>query len=368
LAAKVGISIEKNRKPEKIFPAQPTFPLFLPVERMNAPIRYLLVGAGNIGARHAAQIRRTGLLVGVCDLVREKALHVAQTPDIPVFESLTHMLASVEADILVVCTPNGCHIEHSRAGLEAGRHVLCEKPLSIGLDAALSLAPWIQHSQKKLWIVKQNRFNPPVAYVHQLLQNKQLGAILGFHIFCAWNRPATYYQHNWHGSVDLDGGSLYTQFSHFIDLLCWWLGPHERVLHACMRQAQPRPEMQTEDTGMATIQMKQGAVGTLFYTVNAFKQNMEGAITLFGEQGTIKIGGQYLNELSYHCVNGLETPILPQSLEPNQYANYQGSMSNHPLVYDALIEEYRSGHSILPQWKDGLPAIALMDEIYRLAN
>jgi UDP-N-acetyl-2-amino-2-deoxyglucuronate dehydrogenase len=334
---------------------------------MKAPIRYLLIGAGTIGARHAVQMRRTGRLVGVCDLVLEKASQVANDPSIPVFDSLVHMLTSVEADILVVCTPNGYHVEHSRAGLQAGCHVLCEKPLSIGLEEAQSLAPIIAQSQKKLWIVKQNRFNPPVAYVQQLLQGRQLGAILGFHIFCAWNRPATYYLNNWHGSLDLDGGSLYTQFSHFIDLLCWWLGPHERVLHACMQQAQHRPEMQTEDTGMATIQMKQGTVGSLFYTVNAYKQNMEGSITLLGEQGTIKIGGQYLNELSYHCVNGLETPTLPQSIEPNQYANYQGSMSNHPLVYDALLKEYQTGDSLLPQWEDGLPAIALMDEIYRLA-
>lgn len=335
---------------------------------MKNPIRYLLVGAGSIGRRHAAEIRRTGVLVGVCDLIESRAQALVGDDPVTVFTQLPEMLARQEADILVICTPNGLHVEQSRLALEAGLDVLCEKPLAISLESAQSLQAVLSSSGRRLWIVKQNRFNPPVAYVKQLMNQQALGIIHAFQVTGAWQRPPSYYQNSWHGSRQLDGGTLYTQFSHFIDLLCWWLGPHKKVWDAQIRLVQPRADMEIEDLGMAHIEMQQGALGNLFYTVNAYNQNMEGSITLYGEKGTLKVGGAYLNELSYHQVEGHTAPTLSQSLHPNQYAGYTGSMSNHPALYDTLVEEWQTGQALLPSWQEGLDAIALIDEIYQKAG
>ncbi len=147
---------------------------------------------------------------------------------------------------------------------------------------------------KRLFVVKQNRYNPPVIAVKKLIEEGALGKIYSFQLNCFWNRTDKYYHQSWRGTQVYDGGILFTQFSHFIDLLYWFLGEVDQV--SGMRANFHHSEsMEFEDTGIANLIMKNGAIGTLNYTVNANQSNMEGSFTLFGEKGTVKIGGQYLN-------------------------------------------------------------------------
>ncbi len=160
-----------------------------------------------------------------------------------------------------------------------------------------------EKANKRLFIVKQNRFNPPVEAVKKLIDDRKLGKIYSIQLNCFWNRNEDYYKNSWKGTRELDGGTLFTQFSHFIDLLYWFVGDVDWV-SAQTGNFHHQGMIEFEDTGMVILKFNNGAIGTINYTVNAYKKNMEGSFTIFAEKGTVKIGGQYLNELEYQSLEG----------------------------------------------------------------
>jgi predicted dehydrogenase len=123
-----------------------------------------------------------------------------------------------------------------------------------------------------------------------------------------------------------------------------------------------------EDTGVVIAEFYNGAIGTINYTVNSFDKNMEGSLTIFGEKGTVKIGGQYLNELEYQNIKDYKIENLPEGNKPNNYGTYFGSMSNHGLVYDNLIDVLTNGATISTNAFEGLKTVEIIDKIYNSAN
>ena len=191
---------------------------------------FAIIGCGRIARRHAEQISKAGRLAAVCDIVRANAEELAAPYQARVYTSIEELLHNEpEVSIISVCTPNGLHASHSITALRAGKHVLCEKPLCLSVSEATEMIHVANIADKKLFVVKQNRYNPPVQFVKQLLEDDKLGPIFSFQINCFWNRPNEYYLDTWKGTKTLDGGSLFTQFSHFIDLLYWFLGDVKEV-------------------------------------------------------------------------------------------------------------------------------------------
>jgi predicted dehydrogenase len=224
-----------------------------------------------------------------------------------------------------------------------------------------------ERANRRLFIVKQNRFNPPVIAVKDLIDQGKLGKIYSIQLNCFWNRNPDYYKNSWKGTKDLDGGTLYTQFSHFIDLLYWFVGDVESVqAHTCNFDHQGLIEF--EDTGVVIIKFLSGVIGTIHYTVNAYKKNMEGSLTIFAEKGTVKIGGQYLNELEYQSIEGDAISNLPPGNPPNNYGQYFGSMSNHDKVYQNLVSVLKGQASIATSGMEGLKTVEIIEKIYRSAN
>lgn len=326
--------------------------------------KFALIGCGRIAPRHAENIAAKGTLAAVCDIDKARADVFAAQYNAIAYYSIHDLLAGeTEFDVLSVCTPNGLHAEHSIKALQAGKHVVCEKPLCILPVAAFSMMDTAHFFRRRLFIVKQNRYNEPVVFVKKLLSEQRLGTILSFQINCFWNRPQQYYTGDWRGSNELDGGLLYTQFSHFIDLLYWFLGDVQAV--AGMKANHGRIDhLHTEDGGTACIQMSSGAIGTINYTVNSFEKNMEGSFTIFGEKGTIKIGGQYLNTIEYF---NAEEATLPPELtmpQPNDYGFYTGSMSNHHRVYEDVINALDHKQTNLPEIVEAVKTIEIIHKIY----
>ena len=192
--------------------------------------RFAIIGCGHIAQRHAEQIVATGQLVAVCDIVEEKARALANKYNARTYTTIENLLKNEKTDVVSICTPNGLHAIHSIAALQAGNHVLCEKPLAISVSDGKKMIDAAIASRKKLFVVKQNRYNPPVLLVKDLLKENKLGKMLSFQLNCFWNRPADYYRNSWKGTMALDGGTLFTQFSHFIDLLYWFLGDVKKVI------------------------------------------------------------------------------------------------------------------------------------------
>ena len=325
-----------------------------------------IIGCGRIGNRHAAQVQKAGKLVAVCDIVEERAASLAAEYGIPYYLSAEEMLSNEkQLNIAAVCTPNGLHAEHSILCLEAGLHVLCEKPLAISSADGQRMIDASVKNDRKLLVVKQNRYNPPVTVLKELLDQNKLGKIFSFQVNCFWNRPAAYYLDTWKGTKELDGGTLFTQFSHFIDLLYWLLGDVKEVKAIVSNFGHPM--IGIDDSGVVLVEMLSGATGTINYTVNSFQQNMEGSFTVFGEKGTVKIGGQYLNELEYQCIADTEKIILTPGNTANNYGFYSGSMSNHDKIYENLLHAIRdTGHDFASA-ADGLKTVEIIEKIYRAA-
>ena len=332
---------------------------------MSAVYKFGIVGCGRIAQRHAEHIAKTGVLTAVCDIDASRATALAEKYSIPAFESLAGMLeANPDMDVVSVCTPNGLHAEHSIQALKAGMHVLCEKPMALSVKDCSSMIHAAERANKRLFIVKQNRFNPPVEAVKNLIDEGKLGKIFSVQLNCFWNRNEDYYKNSWKGTRDLDGGTLYTQFSHFIDLLYWFVGDVDSV-SAFTGNFDHQGQIEFEDTGVAILKFQNGAIGTINYTVNAFKKNMEGSLTLFAEKGTIKIGGQYLNELEYQSLAGSPITNLPPGNPANNYGQYFGSMSNHDKVYQNLISVLNGQGAIATSGLEGLKTVEIIERIYK---
>jgi predicted dehydrogenase len=224
-----------------------------------------------------------------------------------------------------------------------------------------------EKANRRLFAIKQNRFNPPVAAVKQAMDDGRLGKIYSIQLTCFWNRNQDYYHNSWKGTKDLDGGTLYTQFSHFVDLLYWMIGD-VRNAHAFMGNYAHKDVIEFEDTGVVVLEFYDGVIGTINYTVNSYQKNMEGSLTIFGEKGTVKIGGQYLNELEYQQIENFKIENLPEGNKANNYGNYQGSMSNHDKVYENLVEVLTNNGSISTNSFEGLKTVEIIDKIYSAAH
>lgn len=327
-------------------------------------VKFAIVGCGRIAGRHAEHIKTYGELVAVCDIVKEKADKLAKENTAEVFYDIDEMLSSeLEYDVVSICSPNGLHAIHSIKALNAGKNVLCEKPMAINVHDCGKMIQAAEKNNKRLFAIKQNRFNPPVAAVKQAIDEGKLGKIYSIQLSCFWNRNPDYYANSWKGTKDIDGGTLFTQFSHFIDLIYWIIGDVKRAF-SLTRNFHHEGIIEFEDTGVVALEFYNGAIGTVNYTVNSYKQNMEGSLTIFGEKGTVKIGGQYLNELEYQNIEGFEIKDLPVGNKANNYGQYQGSMSNHDKVYENVTDVMLKGGSISTNSFEGLKTVEIIDKIY----
>lgn len=331
-------------------------------------IKFGIVGCGRIGARHSEHILKKGKLVAVCDNIKEKADEFAKKYKCNAYYNIDDMLINENSiDLISICSPNGLHSKHSILSLQKGFHVLCEKPLAISVEDCGEMIKAAENTNKRLFVIKQNRFNPPVAAVKNLIDKGILGDIFSVQLSCFWNRNEDYYKNSWKGTKELDGGTLFTQFSHFIDLLYWMVGDVENA-YALTENFSHKSLIEFEDTGVVILKFKNGALGTVNYTVNSYGKNMEGSLSIFAKNGTVKVGGQYLNELEYQNIKNYEIKNLSKGNKANNYGNYVGSMSNHDLIYDNVIEVLEKGATISTNAYEGLKTIEIIDKIYKSAE
>ncbi|MGE5521862.1 MAG: Gfo/Idh/MocA family protein [Candidatus Dadabacteria bacterium] len=326
--------------------------------------RFAIIGCGRISARHAENINRIGKLLAVCDIIPAKADELANKYKAKSYYSIDDLLKNEPGvDVISICTPNGLHAEHSIKSLRAGKRVLCEKPLCISVNSALEVLQVEKETGKKLFVVKSTRYNPLLQKLKTLLTRKQLGKIYSFHLSCIWNRPTEYFT-DWKGKIASDGGTLYTQFSHYIDALIWLLGDIEEVKGFKSNFAHPTIEF--EDSGAVALKMSSGSIGSFHWSVNAFKKNHEIALTIIAEKGTIRLGGEYLNEVQYVSAE-TDPGLISSEVKANDYQFYKGSMSNHKEVYDHLLKVLDHDDLSFTDAYDGLKTVETIESIYNAA-
>jgi UDP-N-acetyl-2-amino-2-deoxyglucuronate dehydrogenase len=325
-----------------------------------------IVGCGKIAERHAEHISKIGTLKAVCDIKIERAEKFSEKYGSNKYDNIDEMLKNETAfDLVAVCTPNGLHSEHTIKCLKAGSNVICEKPMALTVRDCEMMINEAEKTNKRLFIVKQNRFNPPVEALKKILDENKMGKIFSIQINCFWNRCRDYYKESdWKGTKLLDGGVLFTQFSHFIDLL-YWLSGDVKEVSSFGSNYNHKDDIEYEDTGVVIFELENGIIGTINYNINSYKNNMEGSITVFGEKGTVKIGGKYLNILEYQNIEGYKIQNLPESKNGNNYGFYEGSMSNHDKVYENINDVLLNGAAIKTNATEGLKTVQIINRIYK---
>ena len=328
-------------------------------------LNFAIIGCGKIAQRHAEQIARVGKLIAVCDIEFQRAQQLATDFNCKAYNDISELLAmESNVDVVCICTPNYLHAQQTILSLNAGKHVLCEKPLAINCLDAEKMIQTAELNQKKLFVVKSSRYTPIIEALKNRIDKGELGKIYSFQLNCVWNRPNEYYAENWRGTNEQDGGTLFTQFSHYIDVLLWLLNDDAETF-AGFRANLSGKDIDFEDTGAISVKMKSGTIGTIHYSVNAVAKNQEVSLSIVGEKGTIKLGGEYMQDLLYQLPEIIDLKELTPNQKANDYGIYKGSMSNHNKVYDNLILALNGMESKHIDGHSGLKTVAFIEKIYQ---
>ncbi len=321
--------------------------------------RFVIIGCGRIAHKHAEQANRIGLLVGACDPDQTVLDQFTQQYGISGYTDTAALFHNCQADLAIICSPNFLHITHIKLALEHGLDVLCEKPLCIDVAEAEGLKTVLARSANQVFLVLSARFHQEQIKLKQQISDGELGKLLSFQLNACWNRGNEYYEKStWKGTLQQDGGILYTQFSHYLDALIWCLGNIQPI--AVRRSNRLHgSSIEGEDTGVALLQTQDNCIGTFHWTVNSTGRNMEISLLLIGEKGTKKIGGEYMDVLEYEHIIGQPEPGLQQ-----QELKQPGG--HHDKIYDQLALALDNLPNNLPGITEGLAAVNLIAAIYAL--
>src|SRR6185369_7010424 len=333
-------------------------------------VAFAVVGCGSIGRRHLAVIdeeSRAGL-AAFCDSDPKVLDETARLyPGVPCFTDYGDMLRGVDFDVVNICTPHGLHAPMAIQAAQARRNALVEKPMALSPEDCNRMIEAARLNDVLLMVVKQNRFNVPIALTKMALDSGMMGRIFMVQCNVLWNRHDGYYNDSpWRGKKLLEGGALHTQASHFIDLMIWWFGD---VTEAQARVETKNHSIEIEDCGTAQLQFASGVMGSLTWTTCVYNKNYEGSITIIGEHGTIKIGGQYLNKIEVWDVRSLPLPEDTAFTDkPNSYGKYQGTSSNHDKVIGSVVAALLHERHNVIEGDEGIRTIKAIDMIYSSAQ
>ncbi|PKR81076.1 oxidoreductase [Brumimicrobium salinarum] len=337
---------------------------------MENKIKFVIIGAGHIGKRHATMIQENqeAELVALIDILPQEKLSIEHF-EVPFFNSIADLLASnIEFDIASICTPNGLHAEQSIQILSENKHVVCEKPMGLSKDNCERVIFKSLQMSKHVFCVMQNRYSPPSTWIKSVVEDQILGEIYMVQINCYWNRDDRYYKDgNWKGTKGLDGGTLFTQFSHFIDIMYWLFGDIKNI-QGKFADFNHKDTTDFEDSGFVNFDFVQGGMGSLNYSTAIANRNLESSMTIIGEKGSVKIGGQYMNEVEICEIENYEMPDLAPTNPGNDYGSYKGSAANHHFVIQNVVDTLKGKNTATTNALEGLKVVEIIERIYKIRD
>jgi UDP-N-acetyl-2-amino-2-deoxyglucuronate dehydrogenase len=308
---------------------------------VNKKVKFAVWGYGFIGKKHAELIKQNpnSELVAIVDIDSTKA---SDNSSILYTSVDAFIQAKLECDFICICTPNYLHVKHCEIALNNKYNCICEKPLGLELNSCENLIKLEQINDKKVICVLQNRYSPPIVWLKNIIENQLLGKVFHIQINCYWNRDDRYYfpngqKHLWKGIESKDGGVLFTQFSHFVDILTWCFGIVKDVNHISTNFTH-KEKTDFDDTGIISFKTQDGALGNLNYSTAVWDKNLESSMIVIGEKGSLKIGGQYMDQVTHCHIDNYTMPVLAASQPPNDYGHYKGSAQNHVYVIENAID------------------------------
>jgi predicted dehydrogenase len=340
----------------------------------NKKIKFAEIGCGHIGKRHASMIQGNSNceLVALCDVMPQKELLLESYSEAIFFHSVDELVKSkIQIDVISIASPNGFHEEHALKALDMDCHIVVEKPMALTKLGCERIIFKSLQKHKQVFCVMQNRYSPPSVWLKEVIEQGLLGKIFLVQINCYWNRDDRYYKPDpntgkpstWHGTKDFDGGTLFTQFSHFIDLMYWYFGDVSNI-NAKLNDFNHHKSTDFEDSGFVSFDFVDGGIGSLNYSTAVWDKNLESSITIIAEKGSIKVGGQYMNEVEYCHIKDYIMPELAASNPPNDYGPYKGSAANHHYIYENIVDVIEGNGNISTNALEGMKVVDIIERIY----
>lgn len=330
-------------------------------------IRFAVIGQGHIGKRHAEMIRRNpqAELVAVCDILSKEKLGLSGISE-AFYGSVDELLANEkEIDVINICVPNGLHAEFALKALNSEKHVVIEKPMALSKRDAEQVLSRSKEVGRDVFCVMQNRYSPPSVWLKEVIDSRILGKLYSVQLNCFWNRDERYYKPgNWHGTTEMDGGTLFTQFSHFVDIMYWLFGDITNI-KGSFQDFNHQSLTAFEDSGSVLFDFVKGGSGSLNYSTAVWDKNLESSLTIIAENGSVKVAGQYMNEVEYCHIKDYSMPKLTPSNPPNDYGAYKGSAQNHHYVIQNVIDKLNGNALITTNAMDGLKVVDIIERIYK---
>lgn len=331
-------------------------------------INFAVIGQGHIGKRHAEMIRRNPEcnLVAVCDIRSKEELGLNDLKEKFYNSAEEMMVHHPEVAVVNVCSPNGLHSKHSLLAIDHDKHVVVEKPMALSKsDCEKIIFRALQHNTN-VFCVMQNRYSPPSAWLKEVMNKKLLGDIYMVQLNCYWNRDERYYKAGgWKGTQELDGGTLFTQFSHWIDIMYWLFGDIDNI-QAKFADFNHQKTTDFEDSGFVSFDFVNGGMGSINYSTAVYDKNLESSLTIIGSKGSIKVGGQYMDQIDVCNIKDYQMPVLDATNPANDYGAYKGSANNHHNVIENVVDTIKGRKKITTNAMEGLKVVEIIERIYSL--
>jgi predicted dehydrogenase len=326
--------------------------------------KFALVGCGRIAKRHAellSGVLDNAKLVAVCDVDAEKARSFGERYGVDWYQNMDEMMLRAQPDVVSVLTPSGIHCEHVLRLAPYGKHIVVEKPMALTLDDADAMITACDAHGCRLFVVKQNRFNVPVVKLREAMEQKRFGKLVMGTVRVRWCRTQSYYDMDaWRGTWALDGGVLTNQASHHVDLLEWMMGDVESVF---ARSTTALVDIESEDTAIAVLKFRNGALGCIEATTATRPKDLEGSISILGEKGTVEIGGFAVNQMKTWAFaddqEGDADVMQKYSVNPPNVYGF-----GHQAYYEHVLDCLQSGRQQLVDGLEGRRSIELISAIY----
>jgi UDP-N-acetyl-2-amino-2-deoxyglucuronate dehydrogenase len=336
------------------------------MRKIGKQVKFALVGCGAIARKHVAAIERLdgAEVVGAYDVAPEAAARFQEQHGIPAFADPDEMIRKTDPDVLNVLTPSGAHHRSVMELLRFDRHFVVEKPLALRLDQIDEILENCDQRGLNVFVVQQNRFNPPVVRLKQAIASGRMGKLVLGAIRMRWRRDQAYYdQVDWRGTWGMDGGVLTNQASHHLDMLLWMMGDVESVM---AKTATRLARIEAEDTGVVIIKFRNGALGVVEATTATRPDNLEGSISVLGEKGTVEIGGFFMNDLTEWRF------VEPAPEDEDVKARHAGVPKefawNHTEYFRDVVRSLRDGTKGLVDGLEGRRSVELINAIYESAE
>lgn len=328
-------------------------------------LSFALVGCGRISARHAALLGskqiKGATLSAVCDIAEDKARAVGEKYNVPAYQDYHEMMERHRPDVVVVLTESGNHARHTIDLARYSAHIMVEKPMALRLSDADAMIAACDRAGVRLFVVKQNRFNVPVMKLREAIDSERFGKMVMGTVRVRWSRPQAYYdQDAWRGTWAMDGGVLTNQASHHVDLLEWMMGDVASV-YAMTRTA--LVDIEAEDTAVVAVRFRSGALGIIEATTATRPKDLEGSISILGENGTVEIGGFAVNQMKTWAFTesqpGDERVMTDFSVNPPNVYGF-----GHEAYYNHVVQALREQGKNLVDGLEGRRSLELINAIY----